>query len=49
MIEGVIVTPLKQFFDERGKVMHMLHDEAPHFKRFGLQVISHDFYSLIFF
>ena len=35
MIDGVIVTPLKQFFDERGKVMHMLHEEAPHFKRFG--------------
>ena len=24
MIEGVKVTPLKQIFDERGKVMHML-------------------------
>ena len=35
MIEGVVVTPLKQFFDERGKVMHMLHEEAPHFKHFG--------------
>lgn len=35
MIEGVIVTPLKQFFDERGKVMHMMHEESLHFKHFG--------------
>jgi len=35
MIDGVIVTPLKQFFDERGKVMHMLREDAPHFSRFG--------------
>ena len=35
MIEGVIVTPLKQFFDERGKVMHMLREDSSHFKRFG--------------
>ena len=24
MINGVKITPLKQIFDERGKVMHML-------------------------
>ncbi len=35
MIEGVKVTPLKQFFDERGKVMHMLRSDDPHFKQFG--------------
>jgi len=35
MIAGVSVTPLKQFFDERGKVMHMLREDAPHFQRFG--------------
>ena len=31
MIEGVIVEPLKQFKDERGKVMHMLRSDAPLF------------------
>lgn len=35
MIDGVIITPLKQFFDERGKVMHMLREDSPHFQRFG--------------
>jgi dTDP-4-dehydrorhamnose 3,5-epimerase len=35
MIEGVIVTPLRQIFDERGKVMHMLRDDSPVFTRFG--------------
>lgn len=35
MIDGVIVTPLKQFFDERGKVMHMLREDSPVFSRFG--------------
>lgn len=35
MIEGVIITPLKQFPDERGKVMHMLRCDAPHFQQFG--------------
>lgn len=35
MIEGVIVTPLKQFFDERGKVMHMLREDSSIFSRFG--------------
>ena len=35
MIEGVIVTPLKQLFDERGKVMHMLREDSPVFSRFG--------------
>jgi dTDP-4-dehydrorhamnose 3,5-epimerase len=35
MIDGVIVTPLKQIVDERGKVMHMLRADAPHFTSFG--------------
>lgn len=35
MIEGVIVTPLRQIIDERGKVMHMLRADSPHFKAFG--------------
>lgn len=35
MIEGVKLTPLKQIFDERGKVMHMLREDSPMFSRFG--------------
>ncbi len=35
MINGVKITPLKQIFDERGKVMHMMTDESPVFERFG--------------
>ncbi len=35
MIEGVVITPLKQIFDERGKVMHMLREDAAVFSRFG--------------
>lgn len=35
MIEGVVVTPLRQIADERGKVMHMLRSDAAHFKAFG--------------
>lgn len=35
MIEGVVVTPLRQIFDERGKVMHMLREDSPVFTRFG--------------
>jgi dTDP-4-dehydrorhamnose 3,5-epimerase len=35
MIEDVIITPLKQISDERGKVMHMLRNDAPHFREFG--------------
>ena len=35
MIDGVVVTPLRQFPDERGKVMHMLRSDAPHFQGFG--------------
>lgn len=35
MIAGVIITPLKQVFDERGKVMHMMREDSPIFSRFG--------------
>lgn len=35
MIDGVKITPLKQIFDERGKVMHMLREDSPLFSRFG--------------
>ena len=35
MIEGVLVVPLKQISDERGRVMHMLRRDDPHFQEFG--------------
>ncbi len=35
IISGVIKTSLKQFEDHRGKVMHMLRCDAPHFREFG--------------
>lgn len=35
MIDGVIITPLKQICDERGKVMHMLRNDDKHFQSFG--------------
>lgn len=35
MIEGVVVTPLRQIADERGKVMHMLRADSPVFRSFG--------------
>jgi dTDP-4-dehydrorhamnose 3,5-epimerase len=35
MIAGVRITPLRQIPDERGKVMHMLRADDPHFERFG--------------
>jgi dTDP-4-dehydrorhamnose 3,5-epimerase len=35
MIHGVVVTPLRQIPDERGKVMHMLRRTDPHFREFG--------------
>ncbi len=34
-IHGVIITPLRQIPDERGKVMHMLRSNDPHFIQFG--------------
>ena len=35
MIEGVVITPLRQIEDARGKVMHMLRRDAPVFTEFG--------------
>ncbi len=35
MIDGVVITPLKQIVDERGKVMHMLRSDSAVFKAFG--------------
>ena len=35
MIDGVILTPLRQIFDERGKVMHMLRQDSAVFSGFG--------------
>lgn len=35
MIDRVLVKPLKQIPDERGKVMHMLREDDPYFERFG--------------
>jgi len=35
MIDGVQIVPLRQIVDERGKVMHMLRSDAPHFQSFG--------------
>jgi len=30
-----MITPLRQIFDERGKVMHMLRSDSPAFQKFG--------------
>ncbi len=35
MINGVMLIPLKQIPDERGKIMHMLRCDDPHFEQFG--------------
>ena len=35
MIEGVKIRPLKQIFDERGKVMHMMRADSDVFTQFG--------------
>lgn len=35
MIHGLMLTPLRQIFDERGKVMHMLRSDSPAFQQFG--------------
>lgn len=40
MIDGVKIVPLKQIVDERGKVMHMLRSDAPHFSAFGEMYFS---------
>jgi len=35
VIDGVVVHPLRQIPDERGRVMHMLKASDPHFQGFG--------------
>ncbi len=35
MIDGVKIIPLKQIPDERGRIMHMLRSNDPHFEQFG--------------
>ncbi len=35
MIDGVRIHPLRQIPDERGRVMHMLRRDDPHFIQFG--------------
>ena len=35
MIEGVLIHPLRQICDERGKIMHMLRADDEHFEKFG--------------
>ena len=35
MIDGILVHPLGQIPDERGKIMHMLRSDDSHFERFG--------------
>lgn len=35
MIDGVSIRPLRQIPDERGKIMHMLRSDDPHFEAFG--------------
>lgn len=35
MIDGVVITPLRQILDERGKIMHMIRVDDPVFQKFG--------------
>ena len=35
MISGVKIIPLKKICDERGRIMHMLRCDEPHFQQFG--------------
>jgi len=35
MIDGVLINPLKQILDERGKIMHMLRNDDEYFEKFG--------------
>ena len=35
MIDGVIIIPLKQITDERGKVLHMMRDDSEGYAGFG--------------
>ncbi|OFV95431.1 MAG: dTDP-4-dehydrorhamnose 3,5-epimerase [Acidobacteria bacterium RIFCSPLOWO2_12_FULL_54_10] len=35
MMQGVTIHALRQILDDRGKVMHMLRADDPHFEKFG--------------
>ena len=35
MINGVVIKPLRQILDERGKIMHFLRKDDPEFQDFG--------------
>lgn len=35
VIHDILVVPLRQIPDERGKIMHMLRADDPHFQKFG--------------
>ena len=35
MIDDVALHPLRQFIDDRGRTMHMLRNDDPHFRTFG--------------
>jgi dTDP-4-dehydrorhamnose 3,5-epimerase len=35
VIDGVVIKPLRQILDERGKVLHMLRSDDPDFEAFG--------------
>ncbi len=35
MIDGVFIHPLRQIPDERGRIMHMIRSDDPHFEQFG--------------
>ena len=35
MIDGVVRRPLRQFIDDRGRTMHMLRNDDPHYRVFG--------------
>ncbi len=35
LIDGVLIHPLRQISDERGKILHMLKSTDPHFEQFG--------------
>jgi len=35
VIDGIVITQLRQISDERGKIMHMLRADDPQFEQFG--------------
>lgn len=47
MIEGVLIKPLRQICDERGKIMHMIRNDDPWFEQFGEIYFSQVFPSVV--